>query len=90
MVAMARQQYPFLPEWLVRYPLRTDKLIVGIRTPTVFVHGDADVLIPLAHSYELADLANGQAKLLVIKGAGHNDIHQFKSYLDGLTMELPD
>ena len=90
MVAMARRQYPFLPEWLVRYPLRTDELIAEIRTPTVFVHGDEDRFIPLAHSYELRDLANGQSKLLVIEGAGHNDIHQFRTYLDGLTMELPD
>ncbi len=90
MVAMARRQYPFLPEWLVRYPLRTDKLIANIRTPTVLVHGDEDLFIPLEHSYELRGLANSPVNLLVIKGAGHNDIHQFKSYLDGLTTALPD
>lgn len=90
MIAMARQQYPFLPEWVVRYPLRTDKLIAEIRTPAVFVHGDKDRFIPLAHSFELRELANSQAELLVIQGAGHNDIHQFKTYLDGLTMALPD
>ena len=90
MVAMARQQYPFLPEWLVRYPFRTDKLIADIQTPTVFVHGDEDHLIPLEHSYELRDLATASVKMLVIEGAGHNDIHQFESYLVGLTMELPN
>jgi len=90
MVAMARQQYPFAPEWLVRYPLRTDKLIADIRTPTLFLHGDQDRIIPLGHSYELMDLVNTPAKLLVIQGAGHNDIHRFQSYLDGLTLELPN
>ena len=90
MVAMGRQEYPFLPEWLLRYPLRTDKLIADIRTPTVFVHGDEDRLIPIAHTYELMGLANTNAKLLLIEGAGHNDIHRFSSYLDGLTKALPD
>jgi len=90
MVAMARQQYPFLPEWLVRYPLRTDEVIAGIQVPTVFVHGDQDRFIPLSHSHELRKLATSTAKLLIIKGAGHNNIHDFKSYLDGLTLALPN
>ena len=90
MVAMGRQEYPFLAEWLLRYPLRTDKLIADIRTPTVFVHGDEDRLIPVEHTYDLMGLASTDAKLLLIEGAGHNDIHRFSSYLDGLTSELPD
>ncbi|MCH9695626.1 MAG: lysophospholipase [Gammaproteobacteria bacterium] len=90
MVAMARMQYPLLPEWLVRYPLRTDNLIANIRTPTVLVHGDEDRLIPLTHSLQLKELATSKSKLLVIRGAGHNDIHNFRSYLDGLTRELPN
>lgn len=90
MIAMGRQEYPFLPEWLLRYPFRTDKLVADIRSPTVFVHGDEDRLIPIAHTHELMGLANTDAKLLLIEGAGHNDIHRFTSYLDGLTTELPD
>jgi len=90
MVAMGRQEYPFLPEWLLRYPLRTDGWIADIRAPTVLVHGDEDRLIPISHTYELMRRVNTEAKLLVIEGAGHNDIHRFTSYLDGLTAELPD
>lgn len=90
MLAMGRQEYPFLPEWLLRYPLRTDRLIEDIRAPTVFVHGDEDRLISIAHTYDLMDRASNQAKLLVIEGAGHSDLHEFTSYLDGLAKELPD
>lgn len=90
MVAMAQLHYPFAPEWLVRYPMRTDKLMADIRSRTVFVHGDQDLVIPLAHSYELRDLAAAQTELLIIEGANHNNIHQFNSYLDGLTAELPN
>lgn len=90
MVAMARQQYPFLPDWLVRYPLRTDEIMADIRTPTIFVHGDNDGFIPLVHSRRLIDLATVESRLMVIEGAGHVDIHQFDTYLEGLTMALPD
>lgn len=89
MIAMAKQQYPFLPGALVRYPLRTDRLIADIRTPIVFVHGDKDWLIPLAHSMALRDLVRTESTLLVIEGAGHNDIHTFESYLEGVSAALP-
>ncbi len=87
--AMAKAQYPLLPLSLVRYPLRTSEIIGKIKAPVILVHGDRDSLIPIAQSEALLKLANGNSKLLVIAGAGHNDIHRFKSYLDGLTAELP-
>ena len=46
----------------------------GGEPPVVFLHGDADDLIPLSDSTELADLwrANGgRADLVAIEGAGH-------------------
>ena len=89
-VAMARQQYPYLPEWLVRYPLRTDQLISKVDAPIIFVHGTADRLIAPHHSFELETLSKAPTKILVIDGAGHNDIHLFDDYLDGLTAELPE
>lgn len=89
-VSMAQNQYPFVPEWLVRYPLRTSEIMSEIQSPTIFVHGDQDKLIPISHSYELAKLTRSPSKMLVIEGAGHGDIHNFKTYLDGLTAELPN
>jgi pimeloyl-ACP methyl ester carboxylesterase len=89
MEAMAKAQYPLLPLSLVRYPLKTSEIIGKIRFPVILVHGDRDRLIPLAHSEELLKLTNAQSKLLVIAGAGHNDIHRHKSYVEGLTAELP-
>lgn len=87
--AMAKAQFPLLPLALVRYPLRTSEIIGNIKAPIILVHGDRDALIPIEESKALLKLANGTSKLLVIAGAGHNDIHQFKSYIDGLTAELP-
>ncbi len=89
MVAMAKIQFPLLPMSLVRYPLKTFEIIGKIKAPVILVHGDRDSLIPITESKALLDLTNGNSKLLVIDGAGHGDIHHFKSYLDGLTAELP-
>lgn len=89
MVSLARENYPILPAQLVRYPFRTDELIGRIHAPIVLVHGDLDELIPISHSEALLELAHEPKKLLVIEGAGHGDIHQFATYVDGLTAELP-
>lgn len=90
MLAMARREYPLLPEGLVRYPLRTDRLIERIESPILFVHGDEDRFIPPEHSRALIEKARSSTELLIVEGARHNDIHQFDSYLDGLTDALPD
>jgi uncharacterized protein len=87
--AMAKAQFPLLPSALLRYPLRTSEIIGNIKAPIILVHGNRDSLIPIEESKALLKLTNGTSKLLVIAGAGHNDIHQFKSYIDGLTAELP-
>ncbi len=87
--AMAKSQYPLLPLALVKYPLRTSEIIGEIKAPVILVHGDRDSLIPIAHSEHLLKLANTNAKILIIEGAGHNDIHHYRSYIEGLTSELP-
>ena len=90
MISMAKAQYPIVPSAAVRYPLRSDQRIGRVRSPILFVHGDRDRVIPLSHSEALMKLAPGRADLLVIEGAGHNDIHSFRTYLEGLAAALPD
>jgi fermentation-respiration switch protein FrsA (DUF1100 family) len=38
------------------------------------VHGDADEVIPVAHATRLVDLFAGPKELVVVPGAGHNDL----------------
>jgi len=83
MAAVAREQYPWVPTALLRYPLRTDDLIAKVPGPLLLLHGDQDRLIPLAHSQRLQAL-NPAAQLVVVPGAGHGDIHQFDAYLQAL------
>lgn len=89
MIDIAKAQYPFVPSWLLRYPLRTDGIIGDITSKVVFIHGSDDSFIPISHSQKLQSLSKNNAPLITIKGAAHNDIHQFSDYRDALESVLP-
>ncbi|QOV20434.1 alpha/beta hydrolase [Blautia liquoris] len=41
------------------------------KLPILFIHGDQDAFIPVKMAHELYEAANGDKKLLIVKGAGH-------------------
>jgi hypothetical protein len=88
LAAAATQEYPWAPEWILKYPMRTDAIIGDVKSPILLIHGSDDKLIPLANSERLKALARSPVELLVVPGAGHNDIHKFPVYLDGLAARL--
>jgi pimeloyl-ACP methyl ester carboxylesterase len=87
MVALAHDDYPWVPSALLRYPLRTDAALAQVQSPVLLIHGDQDRLIPPRHSEELLALTPN-ARLLLVPGAGHGDIHEFDTYLQGLRSAL--
>ena len=80
MSALLGQIYPFVPTKLLRYPLRTDQWLPKIKSPILLIHGEQDTLIPPSHSKTLKTIVK-QARLLLIPGAAHADIHKFDLYL---------
>lgn len=88
MAALAGEQFPWVPTALLRYPLRTDTVVARIEGPLWLVHGERDTLIPAAHSEALREAAGAGARLLRVPRAGHNDVHEFDDYLEGLRAEL--
>jgi uncharacterized protein len=88
LAAAAAEAYPWAPAWILKYPMRIDAVIGEVKSPILLIHGSDDTLIPLAHSERLKALARSPAELLVVPGAGHNDIHKFPVYLDGLAARL--
>jgi alpha-beta hydrolase superfamily lysophospholipase len=87
MQAMAREHYPWVPGLALRYPLRTEDDVARIRGPVWLVHGDQDTLIAPHHSAALRERVP-QARLLLVPGAGHNDLQRFDAYLEGLEQVL--
>jgi alpha-beta hydrolase superfamily lysophospholipase len=87
MAALAAEHYRWVPQALLRYPLRTDLALARVKSPLLLVHGERDDLISPQHSERLLRLAP-HAQRALIAGAGHNDLQQFPAYLEALATRL--
>ncbi|HEX7889400.1 MAG TPA: alpha/beta fold hydrolase [Ramlibacter sp.] len=85
--ALTSEYYPWVPAFLVRYPLDTTSHLGAIGGPVLLVHGERDALIGVHHARSL-QAARPSARLLVVPGAGHNDIHEFPLYRQELLQAL--
>jgi pimeloyl-ACP methyl ester carboxylesterase len=72
--------WPILPNWLLRYPLPTDKWIRQVAAPIVLFHGDRDGVIPHNSSVRLQALLKPNEQFITIKGSGHNDLLDHPQY----------
>lgn len=48
------------------------------------IHGTHDEIISFSHGLQIYDACQNAVEPLWVKGAGHNDIEQFKSYFERL------
>jgi pimeloyl-ACP methyl ester carboxylesterase len=85
--ALAGEIYPWVPGALLRYPLRTDEVLPKLKGPALLLHGDRDATIPVEHSRRLLAVAP-KSRLVVIEGAGHNDLQAFEAYRQALAEAL--
>jgi len=75
LVPVARAAYPWLPVGLLmRDRFECGELIAQLRVPALFVHGEADTIVPVALGRELYERAAGPAEWWSIPGSGHNDL----------------
>ena len=87
MAALALQRYRWVPQAVMRYPLRTDEVVARIRSPLLLIHGERDPLIAPSHSDALKALAP-HATVSRIPGAAHNDLQEFDDYLNTFARAL--
>ncbi len=71
MVAMKELFVPFIPSFLLKYPLRNDLRLPEVQAPVTLFHGTRDELIPFGHSEYLQGLIKGQAQLVSLPNTGH-------------------
>lgn len=87
MQALAAEHYPWVPQRVLRYPLRTDLSLPLLRGPVLLVHGSQDTLIDPRHSQRLVALRPGTLSSLV-EGAAHNDLQRWPAYGQALAAAL--
>lgn len=87
MMALAQEQYAWVPTAVLRYPLHTDQALRRVHGPVLLLHGERDTLIAAVHSQRLLRVAPS-ARLVSVPGAGHNDLQRFTAYSDALAQAL--
>lgn len=85
---MKRRLYPFVPNFLLRYPLRTDLWLARVRCPVFLIHGRRDTLIPFDSSERLLAKIPGEKRLFAVDEAGHDDLADYPSYDHALGISL--
>lgn len=71
MLAMKQLFAPFIPSFLLKYPLRNDLLLPEVNAPVTLFHGTRDELIPYEHSVYLHGLVEERSRLVALNGSGH-------------------
>ncbi|MET4075656.1 alpha/beta fold hydrolase [Hymenobacter sp. UYCo722] len=77
---MAARLYPFVPGFILRYPMPTNELIGRVRAPVVLFHGNRDRVIPASASQLLRALLKPGDQLILLPGAGHNQMTDNPDY----------
>jgi fermentation-respiration switch protein FrsA (DUF1100 family) len=86
---MAALIMPWLPRFvrgLTKNKLDTVSKLPRVRCPVLVVHGGRDEIIPVAQGRRLFDAAPEPKRLIIIEGAGHNDLSNVggEKYIDTL------
>lgn len=78
--AIARRQFPWVPPFVLKYPLRTHSWIGQVRCPVVIIHGTDDTIVPFADGERLAAAVTAPLRFVVVPGGEHNDLAAFSTY----------
>ena len=72
---LAHEKIPFVPKFLIRYKIPTAEFLQAARsTQITLIHGAADELIPVHHSYDLAGSLKAGDLFYEIAAAPHNGL----------------
>lgn len=74
LVHMKDQLFPLVPDFVLKYPLRSDEYLKAVRAPVTIVHGTEDELIPYESAETLHRLFPEKTELIPVPGAGHRRV----------------
>jgi fermentation-respiration switch protein FrsA (DUF1100 family) len=75
LVPIARKAYPWLPVGLLmRDSFECSSKLAALDVPVLFVHGEADTIVPVTLGRALFEAAGGPKEWWALPGADHNDL----------------
>lgn len=78
---------PFIPvKWLIRYPMRSDRLIAQVKAPVLIFHGTRDKLVPFQSAFDLFSLISNDPKneMVTIPDGKHNNLAVYPIFRERL------
>jgi pimeloyl-ACP methyl ester carboxylesterase len=85
MTSLASHHYPYAPvKWLLKHRYDSISLAAGINEPLLAITGSSDRIVPPDHARRLTEAWAGQANLVEIARADHNDVTFYPEYLQSL------
>jgi pimeloyl-ACP methyl ester carboxylesterase len=86
LLALAQAEFPWFPvRWLLRDRYETWRYVPAVKVPVLILRAGQDEVIPAASTERLAArFPPGQARLVVLPRAGHNNIADDPLYLQSL------
>ncbi len=83
---MAKELYPIIPTFLLKYNLDNSKLKNANVENILVLYGGSDQMIPVSHPKRLKGVYPLSAKFVEIEKGGHNDLPMYKKYWEELTI----
>lgn len=71
---LKNSSYPFIPSFLVRYPLRTDLALPMISEPITIFFAEEDNVLPVERSIRLTNLLKPSDRYFILEDQGHNSL----------------
>lgn len=80
--SLMQEKYPFLPPFLLRYPLKSHEYLQQTSCPITIIHGEEDVVIPFEQGLRLSEASDQSIRFIPLRQQGHNGISDHAEYFN--------
>ena len=88
MVDMKNARYPFLPTFLMKFPLRTYEAIEKIEEPVTIFYAEKDEVLPINRSLALNKYLKDTDKYIILEGQRHGGVYNHPEMISKLPIAL--
>ena len=84
---LVKERVPYLfPDLWFRYNFDSISKMTSVRCPVMFIHGNADAVIPIGHGLQLFKVVRERKHFVEIDGGPHNNLNVFPEYFNAITL----